>query len=179
MARSTRPYLICALGMSAALALGACGSSGGGSTAAPTPAEPTTAPTTAPTTPPTTPPTGAEPATGVSATTAPGLGAIVADDAGRTLYRFDKDTAKPPTSNCVGPCAALWPPVSVDARPTLTGIDPALLGTVARADGSTQLTLKGWPLYRFGGDKKPGDTAGQGIKGVWFAVTPDGAKAAG
>src|SRR5260370_28050533 len=41
------------------------------------------------------------------------LGAIVVDGSGRTLYRFDKDSASPPASNCTGACAQLWPPVLV------------------------------------------------------------------
>jgi Secreted repeat of unknown function len=30
------------------------------------------------------------------------------------------------------------------------------------------------PLYHFSGDQQPGDTNGQGVGGLWFAVTPDG-----
>jgi hypothetical protein len=30
------------------------------------------------------------------------------------------------------------------------------------------------PLYHFSGDQQPGDSNGQGVGGVWFAVTPDG-----
>ncbi len=169
MVRSTRPFLCTGIGLSAALALGACGSVGD-SKAAPSRSDRPTATSTQ---------AGAQPVAGITATKAPGLGAIVTDDAGRTLYRFDKDTAEPSASNCAGDCANLWPPALADGRPAPSGVDPELLGTVTRADGSTQLTLKGWPVYYFSGDKKPGDVTGQGVKGVWFAVTPDGAKAAG
>jgi predicted lipoprotein with Yx(FWY)xxD motif len=45
------------------------------------------------------------------------------------------------------------------------------------------VTYGGRPLYYFAGDAKAGDTNGQGVRGVWFAVTADGvlvkAKAAG
>ena len=103
------------------------------------------------------------------------LGTVVADKDGFTLYRFDKDTPKPPDSNCAGNCAKTWPPVpAVDANPQLQGIDPALIGSVDRADGTKQLTLNGWPLYRYSKDVAPGDTKGEGVGGTWHAVGVDG-----
>jgi predicted lipoprotein with Yx(FWY)xxD motif len=103
-------------------------------------------------------------------------GTLVVDAAGMTLYRSDKDSASPPTSRCAGACAKLWKPVS----PTVAdlwaaGIDQSIVGTVARADGTRQLTLAGWPVYRFVKDARPGDVAGQ-CKGGFFAVTPQGGK---
>ena len=111
------------------------------------------------------------------ATTNSTLGPIVVDGPGRTLYRFDKDSASPPASNCEGACAKLWPPVLVGTQISLTGVNRALLGTIKRADGTVQLTLHGWPLYRYAGDSAPGDVNGEGVGGVWFAVRPTGAKA--
>jgi predicted lipoprotein with Yx(FWY)xxD motif len=105
------------------------------------------------------------------------LGTIVVDGSGRTLYRFDKDSASPPTSNCTGACAQLWPPILVGTQITLSGINRSLLGTIKRSDGAVQLTLNGWPLYRYEGDSAPGQTNGEGVGGVWFAVRPTGAKA--
>jgi predicted lipoprotein with Yx(FWY)xxD motif len=106
------------------------------------------------------------------------LGVIVTDTAGMTLYRFDKDTAKPSKANCEGECAATWPPViTSSSNIKVDGIDPALVGTVARADGSLQVTLAGWPLYHFAKDVKPCDTNGQGVGGVWFTLTAQGKKA--
>jgi predicted lipoprotein with Yx(FWY)xxD motif len=111
------------------------------------------------------------------ATTNSTLGPIVVDGAGRTLYRFDKDSASPPASNCEGACAKLWPPVLVGTQISLTGVNRSLLGTIKRADGTVQLTLHGWPLYRYAGDSAPGDVNGEGVGGVWFAARPTGAKA--
>lgn len=107
----------------------------------------------------------------------PTLGRIVTDANGMTLYRFDKDTAKPPQSNCADACAKAWPPVLVTQKPVVQGIDPGLIGTVKRADGAEQLTLAGWPLYRFAKDTKAGDINGQGVQGTWFVAAPDGKKA--
>ncbi len=125
-------------------------------------------------------PTAAAPAAAgstLSMVTDPKLGAIVTDSKGMTLYRFDKDTASPSKSNCSGQCATLWPAATVSGPITLKGVDKNLVGTIPGAGGTKQLTLHGWPLYTFSGDSKPGDTNGQGVKGVWFAATPQGAKA--
>ncbi|MFJ1708266.1 hypothetical protein [Kitasatospora sp. NPDC088346] len=110
--------------------------------------------------------------------TSASLGMIVTDGSGYTLYRFDKDTAKPSASNCNGGCATTWPPAVATDNPQVKGVDSKLVGTVTRADGTKQLTLNGWPLYRYASDAKPGDTKGQGVGGTWFASTPTGTKAA-
>ena len=109
------------------------------------------------------------------------VGTIVADAGGFTLYRFDKDSAKPPATTCVADCATKWPPVVVDpkGRLALEGVDRSAVGLVQRPDGTSQLTLGGWPVYRFAGDANPGATEGQGVGGTWYAVTPEGKKAAG
>ncbi|WP_367128907.1 hypothetical protein [Saccharothrix sp. HUAS TT1] len=120
---------------------------------------------------------GKEPHQMLSATESERVGWFVADAGGFALYRFDKDTAKPPKSNCDAACLELWPPVLVSDHTMTSGVDPTLVGSVARADGSKQVTLAGWPLYRYAGDKKAGDLAGQGKGGTWFAVTPEGKKA--
>jgi predicted lipoprotein with Yx(FWY)xxD motif len=108
----------------------------------------------------------------------PALGTIVTDGQGYALYRFDQDTAKPPTATCEGECAAKWPPIIVDpeGKLSLTGVDQSLVGMVQRADGTSQLTLGGWALYRYSGDA-PGTTKGQAIGNTWFAATPEGKKA--
>ncbi len=113
----------------------------------------------------------------LSAGSVNGLGAVVTDADGRTLYRFDKDFSQPPTSNCDGECATAWPPaLAGEATPMLKGIQETQVGTVTRKDGSRQLTLNGWPLYQFSGDKALGDANGQGVNGTWFAIAPDGSK---
>ncbi|GGO84087.1 SCO0930 family lipoprotein [Wenjunlia tyrosinilytica] len=105
------------------------------------------------------------------------LGPVVTDSAGFTLYRFDKDTANPPKSNCSGACAKTWPAVPAGDASASAAIDSSLLGTVKRADGTEQLTLAGWPLYRYAKDTAPKQANGQGVGGVWFAAAPNGKKA--
>ncbi|MBT2507398.1 hypothetical protein J7I98_16205 [Streptomyces sp. ISL-98] len=106
------------------------------------------------------------------------LGKVLTDSGGFTLYRFDKDTAKPPKSNCDGDCAKAWPVVPAGDVEAAAGTDASLIGEVARPDGTAQLTIGGWPMYRFAKDAKPGDAKGQGVGGTWFASAPDGKKAA-
>ncbi|MFD3547701.1 SCO0930 family lipoprotein [Streptomyces sp. NPDC058655] len=121
---------------------------------------------------------GAVPAGQLALAASDRLGSVLTDSAGLTLYRFDKDTAKPPKSNCDGDCAKTWPVVAAGDVTAAAGMDPAVLGEVVRTDGTKQLTVGGWPAYRFNKDAKPGDLNGQGVGGVWFALAADGKKAA-
>ncbi|TCO53146.1 hypothetical protein [Actinocrispum wychmicini] len=108
------------------------------------------------------------------------LGVVLTDQEGRTLYRFDKDTAKPAVSNCYGDCAQKWPPLLAAGKQlTFTGVDEKAIGTVTRKDGTKQVTVNGWPMYTFAKDTAPGQFNGQGQGGTWFAATPEGKKAQG
>ncbi|WP_317446632.1 SCO0930 family lipoprotein [Streptomyces collinus] len=122
-------------------------------------------------------PSPATPAGKLTVAANPDLGKVLTDGSGLTLYRFDKDTANPPKSNCAGDCATTWPPVPADDATAGAGIDKALLGEVTRADGSKQLTIAGWPAYRYVKDVNSGDVNGQGVGGKWFALAPNGKKA--
>ena len=106
------------------------------------------------------------------------IGDYVSDGAGRTLYRFDDDSAKPPKSTCNGDCAKTWPPLLIKSPGKIypNGINPRILGYVERADGHCQVTINGHPVYYFSGDAEPGDFRGQGLKGKWFAVTATGGR---
>jgi predicted lipoprotein with Yx(FWY)xxD motif len=141
-----------------ALAVAACGSSGGGASASPAP--PTT-------------PTGQSATVGIAST---GLGQILVDAQGRTLYLFQKDSGT--TSTCTGACATAWPPLRASGQTTVgSGANAALLGTTPRSDGAPQITYNGHPVYLFINDKKPGDTNGEGVNAFgasWFALSPTG-----
>jgi len=99
------------------------------------------------------------------------LGNILTDSQGITLYIFKNDT--PGVSNCTGTCAQNWLPLTVTAgqQPVAgTGIT-GQLGVIQRSDGTSQVTYNDMPLYRFVGDKQPGDTNGQGmLNGAWSVV---------
>jgi predicted lipoprotein with Yx(FWY)xxD motif len=106
------------------------------------------------------------------------MGDVVVDQEGWVLYRFDGDKVKPKIeSKCDGDCARIWPPaLTEDGKPEIKGVDPEDVGTVTRSDGTKQLTIGNWPVYRYAGDKKPGQWKGQNVGSKWFVVEPDGTK---
>ncbi|HEY3023486.1 MAG TPA: hypothetical protein VGK11_07625 [Actinomycetota bacterium] len=107
-----------------------------------------------------------------------GIGTVLADSAGLTLYHNTKETRS--MIVCTGGCASSWPPVLVTGSlPQDTGVIKGTFGTIMRPDGSTQLTINGMPLYTYAVDSGPGQASGQGIAGVWFAVTPSGTSTSG
>jgi predicted lipoprotein with Yx(FWY)xxD motif len=137
-----------------AVLLAACGSqtSGTAATATPTPSPfPTPTATPSPT---------AVAAPVVLAQSVGTMGIIlVAASNNHTVYTFNSDS--PGVSRCTGGCATTWPPLTI-ASGTPTG-GPGVtgqLGTIARSDGSLQVTYKGMPLYFFHSDANPGDTKG-------------------
>jgi len=110
--------------------------------------------------------------TSLTAKTLPRMGNVVVDSGGWTLYRFDRDTANPPKSNCSGECATQWPPILVQGDPQVTGIDKNKVGTITRDDGSKQWAYKGKPLYYFVMDAAAGDKKGDGRGMVWHIAKP-------
>ena len=141
-----------------AVAFAGCG--GSGNKASTTPAAPKTA-------------NGEPPTVGVANV---GLGKILVNSRGRTLYLFQKDSGA--TSACSGTCALDWPPLRASGKPTLgSGADSSLVGTTTRSDGKPQVTYSGHPLYLFSGDATAGDTNGEGASafgGLWYAISPAG-----
>jgi len=110
------------------------------------------------------------------------LGQTAVDAAGKTLYLSVLDDRDPSRSVCrSAECLAAWKPLylSKDQRKPAAGegVDAGRLGAVVRPDGSRQATLNGWPLYTFAQDQVPGDVRGEGLKGTWHAVSPNGSKA--
>jgi predicted lipoprotein with Yx(FWY)xxD motif len=146
------------------LAAAAAGCGGGGATAA-TATPPKTA-------------SGQAATVGVSNT---GLGQILVDSQGRTLYLFKADQGT--KSACAGACAGAWPPLLVTGKPTVgSGVNASLLGTSTRPEGSTQVTYNGHPLYLFAQDQKAGETNGQGVSAfgaAWFALNSSGNQVSG
>jgi predicted lipoprotein with Yx(FWY)xxD motif len=100
------------------------------------------------------------------------LGVILTDADGNTIYYFANDSEG--TSTCAGDCLANWPPVPAEGTPTAgDGVD-AELGTAEATDGTTMLTVNGFPAYYFAGDSAAGDTNGQGVGDVWWVFGADG-----
>jgi predicted lipoprotein with Yx(FWY)xxD motif len=107
-----------------------------------------------------------------------GLGSVLVDSEGMTVYDFTVDEGT--KSNCYGGCEAAWPPVTTTGKPTAAeGASAADLGTTKRKDGTLQVTYKGHPLYTFTGDKEPGEANGNESEGTWFALDEAGAAVKG
>jgi len=107
-----------------------------------------------------------------------GLGRIIVDGRGRSLYLFEKDNHL--RSACSGVCAVYWPPFLTNGKSmAIKGAKRSLLGSIRRADGSRQVTYAGHPLYFFSGDTRRGQTNGQGLHDFgagWYVLTPSGKK---
>ncbi|MGW5718788.1 SCO0930 family lipoprotein [Amycolatopsis sp. NPDC003865] len=116
-------------------------------------------------------------ATTLGATEIAGLGPVLTDQAGRTLYLFTRDDRGAGQSTCDGACAKTWPPLLVDGRITVSpAIDEGLVGELTRADGRKQVTVGGWPVYTYAKDGAPGEATGHGAGNTWYAVEPNGCK---
>jgi predicted lipoprotein with Yx(FWY)xxD motif len=108
-----------------------------------------------------------------------GLGRILVDATGRTLYLFTKDDRSKVT--CTGACTSAWPPLVISGHATAgAGVTASLLGTDPGPGGHPVATYGGWPLYTFAGDTAAGQAVGEGLDefgGHWYAVTPSGTEA--
>jgi predicted lipoprotein with Yx(FWY)xxD motif len=115
----------------------------------------------------------------VSSAEAPGLGTVLVDSEGFTVYSFARDRGA--ASSCYGVCAQAWPPVIAKGRPAAAeGAMPSELGTSERKDGTLQVTYGGHPLYTFVEDRSPGEANGNGstaFGGEWNALEESGAPA--
>ena len=105
-----------------------------------------------------------------------GLGDVLVDGRGRTLYLWKADNGT--RSACDGACASAWPPLTTAGRPTAeAGVSASKLGTAQRPDGGTEVTYNGHPLYTFSGDTAPGQTNGQesdAFGAEWYALSAGG-----
>ena len=109
----------------------------------------------------------------VSIADKPGIGQYLIGANGLALYYFKNDS--PGKSVCTGPCAEKWPVYCYKTSEIsiAKGLKMSDFGSFFRnEDKLDHLTYKGMPLYQFTGDQNPGDTNGQGVKGVWFVVKP-------
>jgi predicted lipoprotein with Yx(FWY)xxD motif len=107
-----------------------------------------------------------------------GLGTVLVDSKGRTLYMFVPDKQKRVT--CTGSCAAAWPPVKVAKGAKIVaakGVKQSLLSSDANPSGGRVVTYAKWPLYTYVGDAKAGTATGQALDlngGLWYVLTPAG-----
>ena len=103
----------------------------------------------------------------VGAASSASLGTFLTGPNGMTLYTHAGDG--PTSSTCTGGCATAWPPLTTSGQPTAGAGVPGQLGTMTRADGVSQVTYGGLPLYYWQGDSNPGDVTGDGLSGFSVA----------
>ena len=154
-----------ALGTAATVA--ACGSSSS-STPAGSPASST--------------PAGASPAASatISATSVPGVGTVLVNGQGQTLYMLTSEKGGKITCTAANGCTQAWPETLLTSGATAkagSGVQSSLLGTVKDASGTLEVTYNHWPLYTFSGDPAPGVAKGQGLTsfgGTWYVLNESG-----
>jgi predicted lipoprotein with Yx(FWY)xxD motif len=170
---SWRAALLVVSAWAIALTLAACGSSSSSSSspaAATAPAATTTTSTRS----------GSAASGGVKITSAalPGLGTVLVNAQGRTLYIFAPDRQSKVT--CVAACAAVWPPAFLPAgvKPVAAGqVKQSQLGSDADPAGGRVITYAGWPLYTYVTDTGSGQARGQALNlngGLWYVISPSG-----
>jgi predicted lipoprotein with Yx(FWY)xxD motif len=125
-------------------------------------------------------PAGTSPYYEVKTGTVAGLGTVLVNGQGLTLYMFVPDRQRG-QSTCYHSCASGWPPLRLPTGVTVPiagdQANPSLLGTATRKDGGQQVTYNGWPLYIWVGDTRPGQATGQGLNslgGYWYVLSPKG-----
>jgi predicted lipoprotein with Yx(FWY)xxD motif len=164
MLRSTRSVAVIVIGVAA---LAACGSSsgsksGGGADTSSTTKSDATSSTTAP---------GAADTLQLVDTS---LGKVIAGADGKVLYLYKPDGTAEQSTVPAGILGA-WPPVVVKTAPTVgAGLDQSKVSAAAQSNGMKWVRYNGHLLYGFTGDASPGDTNGNGIGSVWYAVTAAG-----
>lgn len=113
--------------------------------------------------------------TGVSSRTLAGLGAVLVNAQGKTLYVYAPEKAG--KVQCTGSCAAAWPPLAAPSaqKPVISGaVNSSMVSSVANPTGGTVVTYDGWPLHTYASDSAPGQANGQGVAGQWHVISPTG-----
>lgn len=166
---SARRAVVLAALLLAALLFAGCG--GGGSTATTSTAAAAPGGSTATAT------TGSGAAV-VSTRSISGLGVVLVDGQGRTLYIFVPD--KHAKVTCTGACAQLWPPdklASGQSAQAAGAVKGALLASDPDPEGGRVVTYAGWPLYTYVTDTAPGQASGQNLEtsgGKWYVIAASG-----
>ena len=118
----------------------------------------------------------------VSAKSVPGVGTVLVNGQGQTLYLLTSEKGGKITCTGSDGCTKIWPEITLPqgttaaARPG-SGVTSSLLGTVKDASGNLEVTYNGWPLYTYAADSGPGVAHGQGIAtfgGTWYVLNASG-----
>ena len=97
-------------------------------------------------------------------------GTVLASSRGLTLYYYSADKRGSGKSVCTGGCATAWPPLAAPVKAPAGVRLPGPLGMITRPGGVRQVTINGFPIYLYAGDKAPGQDTGNGIAGSWHVI---------
>ncbi len=107
-----------------------------------------------------------------------GLGRILVDASGFTLYEFTRDSRNKDTCVKVSGCSTVWPALSAHGSPTAgSGVRASLLSTIRLPGGARQVTYAGHPLYTYAEATERSETSYVGVShfgGKWDAVNAAG-----
>lgn len=124
---------------------------------------------------------GASSSATVSAKNVPGVGTVLVNSQGRTLYMLTTEKGGKITCTASSGCLHAWPetdlPSGATAAKAGSGVKASLLGTVKGATGQMEVTYNGWPLYTFIGDSSAGTAKGQALTnfgGTWYVLNTAG-----
>jgi predicted lipoprotein with Yx(FWY)xxD motif len=117
----------------------------------------------------------------ISAKSVPGVGTVLVNGQGKTLYMLTSEKGGKITCTQANGCTQVWPEtlLTSGARTAKagSGVQSSLLGTVKGVSGSPEVTYNHWPLYTFSGDSGPGAAKGQGLTsfgGTWYVLNGSG-----
>ena len=119
--------------------------------------------------------------TTISAKSVPGVGTVLVNGQGQTLYMLTSEQGGKITCTQANGCTQTWPETLLTSGGTTakagSGVQSSLLGTVKDASGNLEVTYNHWPLYTFSGDSGPGVAKGQGLTsfgGTWYVLSGSG-----
>ncbi|HUY09817.1 MAG TPA: hypothetical protein VMW80_10300 [Candidatus Dormibacteraeota bacterium] len=114
-----------------------------------------------------------------------GLGTVLVDGAGRTIYTLSSEKHGKITCTSASGCPQFWPQIhssSGQRHQTRGGAHASMIGSERGATSTRVVTYHGWPLYTYSGDSAKGQDNGEGLKsfgGTWYAVSPAGKQVKG
>jgi predicted lipoprotein with Yx(FWY)xxD motif len=159
------------LALGAVAAVAACGSSSSSTSASSGKSQPAS----------TSSPSASTSAVIISAKSVPGVGTVLVNGKGQTLYALSSEKGGKITCTDENGCTKIWPdtelPKGVTSATTGSGIQASLLSTVKDSAGALYVTYHGWPLYTYSGDSGPGQANGEGITnfgGTWYVLSTSG-----
>lgn len=166
-----RQLLYGSLALGAVAAAAACGSTSSSTAASSGKSQPTG----------TSSPAASSSAITISAKSVPGVGTVLVNSKGQTLYMLTSEKGGKITCTDDNGCTKVWPdtelPKGVTSATAGSGIQASLLGTVKNSAGEMYVVYHGWPLYTYSGDSAPGQANGEGITafgGTWYVLSTSG-----